>query len=410
MRPLVKRGLGPAENAVLALSLAVVALLSLPGLAVCADAVLRFPGEATTLAINRTNGKLAVCQSGKLLVFDSVRAPAPTLTLDLPGREQVVREFRGNTLVYVAHAVAPDKPRIFVAMLADGRERVAWPNEGISEHFPNEESHLTLDGRGIYGRLVLDGAIQESLGLPDSVPLGAGVVATYRFAGEKLAARGSDVFRDVVALTPDDFAITMKDGGILRYKAAGGIAWKLDKSDGSVWRLADVDIGAGLILVIVDGRSVIGVDLDKGEARWSWDAANAATTLRRWLGSASEEDPTGPIPQSPPARKSKRGPTPTPTPAPTPAIRVLGVRNLVDGRVLVLLGSEPQCLAVLDPRSGQIGPSELLGSFERGGAAGLSSFWAKAGANLSGLDEARIEGRSTLLVHAPAGWYEVALP
>jgi hypothetical protein len=370
----------------------------------------RFPGADTSVAVNRTNGKVAVCQGGTLMVYDSIRAPEPTTTIELPGEKQAVREFRGNTLVYVANRVE-GMARVFVALLADGRERMAWPNEGISELFPNEESHLTVDGRGIYGRLVLDGSVQELFGLSDSIPLGSGVVATYRFAGEKLSARGSEVFGEVVAISPDDMLIGLRDGGVLRYKAPGGVAWKLDRADKTSWRLTDVDLGAGLVLVAVDGTVLNAVDLEKGELRWSWDVRTQARVP--WLGvTAAPTPPASPSTASGRTSRRKRDPLPTPTPTPLPVAsnRIFDARLLVDGRVLVLGRGEQLWLGVLDPRAGQLGATELLAAFERVGMSGLSSLWERQYQTLAGLDEARLEGRSYLLVHGPSGWYEATLP
>ena len=111
-----------------------------------------------------------------------------------------------------------------MVITVDGRERLAFPNEGLSELFPSETSRLTLDGKGVYGFLPLDPPAREFFGLPESVPLGAGVAATYRFAGEKLLARGSEVFTGVVALSPDDMLLTVK--GAARCAIARRAAWR----------------------------------------------------------------------------------------------------------------------------------------------------------------------------------------
>jgi hypothetical protein len=402
----------PRPKVVLACLLAILAWFVVTVESAVSGTALRFAGATTTLAVNRTNGKLAVCQGGRLLIFDSLSAPAPALAIELPGESQAVREFRGNTVVYVTHGVA-DMPRVLVALMADGRERLAWPNAGISPLFPNEESHLTLDGRGIYGRLVLDEAVQELFALPDSVPVGAGVVATYRFAGEKLSARGSEVFRDVVALSPDDMVITLKDGGVMRYKAPAGVAWKIDRGDRTTWRLADVDLGAGLALVIVDGWALQVVDLEKGEVRWSWEVGAHEDEIAAWLGV-----PVVPAPASAPkagaekGKPARAGAAKSPVPAPTPQPRdsLLEARLLADGRVLLLGRGERTWLGVLDARTGRLAAGELLGAFARAGIDNAALIEGGTGPTLGGVVEARAEGSSRLLVRGAAGWYEFACP
>ena len=115
----------------------------------------RFPGATTTLAANRADGRLAVLQAGTLSVYRGENAEAPSASFEIPGKDPAVIEFRGNQILYTTHGVN-DMPVIFVAVSVDGRERLAWPNSGISELFPTDTSRLTLDGKGIYGFLVLD--------------------------------------------------------------------------------------------------------------------------------------------------------------------------------------------------------------------------------------------------------------
>ena len=171
-------------------------------------------------------------------------------------------------------------PQVFVVITVDGRERLAFPNEGLSELFPSETSHLTLDGKGVYGFLPLDPPAREFFGLPESIPLGAGVAATYRFAGEKLLARGSEVFIGVVALSPDDMVLTVKGGGAMRHRSPGGVAWKREGSGGD-WRLADVDPAAG-VAVAIDGQgALLGIDLEKGDVRWQSPAETGLRVRRR---------------------------------------------------------------------------------------------------------------------------------
>ncbi|OYV88996.1 MAG: hypothetical protein B7Z68_12545 [Acidobacteria bacterium 21-70-11] len=223
----------------------------------------RFPGAATTVAVNRASGMAAVLTGDQLQLFDSVWAPAPRGRIELPGKAPRVLEYCGPNLRYVTHDVQ-GMAQVFVAITADGRERLAWPNSGLSELFPTEASRLTLDGKGLYGFLPLDPPAREYFGLPGDIPTGAGVAVTFRFAGEKLLARGSAAFAGVVALSPDDMLLTLVGGGLMRYRSPGGVAWKREGSGGA-WRIADVDLAGGVVAAIDGEGAVVGTGTESGK-------------------------------------------------------------------------------------------------------------------------------------------------
>ena len=150
----------------------------------------------------------------------------------------------------------------------------AWPNE--ASIFRPRRVVWTLDGRGLY-ELVLDGAVREYFELSDDIPLGAGVAATYRFAGERLSARASEAFRQVVALTPDDLLIALSGGGVLRYKAGDGVLWRQDIA-GDPWRLVDVDDKGRQLLGLDSGKVLRCLALDRGELRWEWSLTAQGTS------------------------------------------------------------------------------------------------------------------------------------
>ncbi len=321
----------------------------------------RFPGAATTVAVNRASGMVAVLTGGQLQIFDSVRAPGPRGTIELPGTAPRVLEFCGPNLRYATHDVQ-GMAQVFVAITTGGRERLAWPNSGISELFPTEASRLTLDGKGLYGFLPLDPPAREYFGLPGDIPTGAGVAVTFRFAGEKLLARASAAFAGFVALSPDDMLLTLVGGGMMRYHSPGGVAWKRE-ARGGTWRIVDVDVAGGIVAAIDGEGAVVATGTASGEPRFR---------------------------------------------CAVPAARVLDARLLRDSRVLVLVAGQERRTAILDaatmkPAGEQ--PAELCA---RLGLAAVYKGWLEKADSLAGLLDVGSAGDPALLLRGADGWYLVA--
>jgi len=341
-----------------------------------------FPGASTTVAVNPVDGRVAVLHGDRLDVYASGTTQAPASTIGIPGRAPEVREFRGNTLLYVTHGVR-GLATAYVALGVDGRERLAWPNEGLSELFPAETSELTLDGRGVFDNLTLGGKVREYFELPESIPDGSGVVATFRFAGEKMAARGSEAVAFAAALTPDDLLIALKGGGVMRYRTPGGTVWKHEGAGGT-WRVADAQ-GSGLALVIDGAGSVLALDLDTGQERFRWGRDLQATAVASW--------------------RVERGGTHGSAPAP----RVLDARRLRSGMVLVLGESAGRWLGIVDPDTGKPVDGEILARLREAGLVGPATFWEAHNDALSQVLELAGEPGTTLLLRGADGWYEVRL-
>jgi hypothetical protein len=322
----------------------------------------RFPGAATSVAVNRKDGRIAVLAGGKLEVLGTTGARVSSV--DIPGRDPRVLQFCGGNIFYVTHDVS-NLAEAFVVITVDGRERLAWPNEGLAPFFPSKTSRLTLDGRGVYGFLPLDPPVRQFFGLPESIPPGAGVVATYRFAGEKMAARGSEMFAGAVALSPDDILLTVKGGGLLRYRSPGGVAWK-HESSGGTWKLADVDPGLGVALVIDVGGAVLAIDLEHGNVKWQVPAGG--------------------------------GP------------RVRDAMLLPGGKVLVYVGGREKPLAILDPATGERDSGVIGDAFSNRKLTSVLGFWLDHADTLAGIVELPLATGTTLLVHGSDGWYEIPLP
>jgi len=324
----------------------------------------RYPGAETSVVVNRVNGRIAVLRGDKLQVFEGVSATQPISEMGIPGKHPQVLEFCGPNILYVTHDVR-DLPTILVAVSVDERERLAWPNDGISEIFPSETSHLTLDGKGVYDFLRLDPPVRELFGLPDSIPPGSGVAATYRFAGEKLLARGSEVFVGGLALSPDDMLLTLKDGGAMRYRSPAGVAWK-QEGIGGEWRIADVGPAQGIAAVIDAAGAVIGLDLDKGEVRWKA--------------------------------------------SPAPGMQARAARLLAGGKVLIYGGGGDRPVGVFDPATGQLSGAAFSDTFARQKLSWLLAFWLEHSDALSGLWEVATPSGTAWLIHGLEGWYLVPQP
>ncbi len=318
----------------------------------------RFSGVATTVAVNRSNGMVAVLAGGTLAVYPSVSAASPASRIELPGRDPRLLEFCGPNLRYVTHDVQ-GMAQVFVAITAEGRERLAWPNSGLSDLFPTADSRLTRDGKGLYGFLPLDPAAREYFGLPADIPTGAGVAATFRFAGEKLLARASSAFAGVVALSPDDMLLALGGGGLMRYRSPGGVAWKREGSGGT-WRIADVDQAAGTVAAIDGAGTVTVTTLESGEERGRCALSGAA---------------------------------------------VADARLLSDGRVLVLAAGPRPRAAILDAGTGRPAGEQPAALFARHGLGSVYDAWLAKASSLDGLVEAGSGAGAALLLHGADGWY-----
>ncbi len=325
-----------------------------------APAAPRFAGAATTVTVNRADGRIAVLEGTTLSVYPSLAAQLPAASFEIPGTGPAVLEFRGNQILYVTHGV-DNMPVVLVAVSAEGRERLAWPNAGISDLFPTETSRLSLDGKGVYGFLPLDPAARAFFGLADDIPLGAGVAATYRFAGEKLLARGSEAFAGVVALAPDDMLLTLRRGGLMRVKPGGAVAWKREAKGGD-WRITDVDAKAGVAVAVDAVGAAVGTGIEKGDSRFLCAVTGA---------------------------------------------RVADARLLSDGRLLVLAPGAEHAAAILDPGSGReagVQPAELCG---RHGLAQVFFDWAAKARSLSEMIEVPTPGGPAWLIRGADGWHEI---
>jgi len=332
-----------------------------PGLATALEPP-RFPGRDTTVAVSRATGKIAVCSGGALDVWDRLDAASPAVRVDVSGSRPAVMEFCGNTIHLVAHEVQ-GLARVHIALHFDGRERLAWPNEGISPVFPGELSRLTLDGRGVAGALVLDSAVRLAFGLASDIPNGAGVVASYRFAGERLIGRGSELFREVLALAPDDMLIALRDGGMLRY-GPGGVAWRFDEAGKIPWRATDS--ADGLVLTITGQGEVVALALDGGTVKWRWRDADS--------------DGVGVAPRD--------------------------ARLLRGGLVLVARGGAAGDVVLVDPAAGRIVSRDVRAMARELGIEPV----VEAGDPLAGvLDVSGGESRRTVLIRGVDGWRVVPI-
>ena len=245
-------------------------------------------GAGGSVAVEAGTGRLAIAGSGRIAVYDSVTAASPAATFGAPDGPLDLLEFRAGKLVY--RFVMPETgSESFACVLAeDGREVVVFPNDGIGAAFPTAGARLTLDGKALYQTLRLDAGSREEFGIPGDVPDGAGVIATYRFAGEKVAARFSEDFDAGWALAAGDLLITLRRGGLLRYRAGEGVAWRLDAQRKETWRILDVD-PAGRVAVVLEGGTALagravadGVELwrlDLGQPGPGWDGVTASRPL-----------------------------------------------------------------------------------------------------------------------------------
>jgi hypothetical protein len=366
-----------------------------------------FPGLDAAVVVNRTNGKLAASSGGKLLVFESFGAKDPILQFDIPGLGGALREFAGANLVYSTTGIN-DQPLTLVAITDTGMERLAWPNEGLFERFPGATSRLTLDGKGLYERLSLDEEVRRYFELAEDIPLGAGVVATFRFAGEKMAARASDGFGPVLALSPDDMLITAKTGGLLHYRAGQGVVWKLD--EGVAGETRALDAAGGVALVLDGAGTLLAVDVEKGEVRWRWSPAGREKELAAWAGEAL---PTPmPVP-TPGADRGKPAATPVATPTPVPnrlPWRIVDARLLSDGRVLLLMRDAHPGLGLLDGAGGVLVGGEMLTTLDGRGLEAVTTLWRERGCYLAWAQETPSPAGPALLLKGSDGWYAVPLP
>jgi len=321
----------------------------------------RYSGAQTSVAVERGSGRIAVCRDGKLDIYSDSAAARPLATFDVPTASARLLEFRGDTVAYT-FTLAGEKAAQFLAVGVDGYERLLWPNDGIGETFPTVTSRLTHDGKGLVDTLVLGPKVRAELGVPGSAADGAGVVVTYRFAGEKMLIRFSESFHHAAAVTPDDLVIALRDGAVLRYRSGEGKLWEKAGVTAGPARIVDADPAAGIALLLDEKGSLVALDLAKGDVRWRWSAVSAAE-------------------------------------APSDA------RLLRGGGVIVLLGGAGARLAVLDPAAGKLVRGDLLAELEARGVPGAGEAWR----TLSSLSAIGELADSVLLLRGPGGWYTLPL-
>jgi hypothetical protein len=315
-----------------------------------------FAGAGTSVAVEPSTGRVAVARDGRLEIFASVDAAKPTSVLDLPNATARMVEFRADIVVF--SFTLTDEPGLhLMAMDTSGRERLVWPNEGIGATFPTESSRLTLDGRGLYGVLTLDDAVRAELGIPSSVPAGAGVVVTYKFSSERMLTRFSEAFHSAVALSCEDLVIAWHDGTVIRYASPGGIVWKKDYAAAKDAVVADVDPEAGTAVCLGPNGELVALDLATGAIRWRGE----------------------------------------------PLAGARAARLLHDGRVLILAADK--ALALYDPRSGRLVADDLTT-----GLGAVGSWWKERAADLRSFFEVVPGSRPELLFAGADGWYATPLP
>jgi hypothetical protein len=331
-------------------------------------------GAGASVVVEAGTGRVAIARASRIAVYDGFLAPAPTATFDAPDGPLDLLEFRAGKLVY--RFVMPETgAETFACVLADdGREVVVFPNDGIGVAFPTAGARLTLDGKGLYQTLGLDAVARAEFGIPADVPDGAGVVATYRFAGEKVAARFSADFDAGLALTAGDLLITVRRGGLLRYRAGEGVAWRLDADRKETWRVLDVDPAARVAVVLEGAAALVGRAVADGVELWRLDLGEPGPA---WEGITASR----PVP-------------------------VVDARVLRDGRVLVLGRARP-FLTVFDPaRSVPVG-GDLL---QREAYLPMRERILAEDASLAGVGEVAAEQGPALLLGARQGFAAAPLP
>ncbi|MEP0774419.1 MAG: hypothetical protein HRF46_08660 [Acidobacteriota bacterium] len=224
---------------------------------------------ATTapVAVERTSGRVAVVRGETVEVFgaDLERREA---VLPAPAGEVELLEFISGVVTYAFAMPRSGSPARAAVGVEDGIERLIWPNVGIGERFPGLTARLSADGAGLFEFLRLDDALREELGLPEDIPDGAGTVATYRFADERVWAIAAADFADAVALAPGDALVATSDGGLLRFRTGAGLLWRRP-GQGKPLTMLDVEPAQGLAVVGGDGGLEV-VAVDSGQRRGEW--------------------------------------------------------------------------------------------------------------------------------------------
>ncbi len=235
---------------------------------------------ATTapVAVERTSGRVAVVrgETVEVLGADLERREA---VLPAPAGEVELLEFISGVVTYAFAMPRSGSSARAAVEVESGIEKLIWPNVGIGERFPGLTARLSADGAGLFEFLRLDDALREELGLPEDIPDGAGTVATYRFADERVWAIAAADFADAVALAPGDALVATSDGGLLRFRSGAGLLWRRP-GQGKPLTLLDFEPVQGLALVGGDGGlEVVAVDSGQGRGEWRRDGIADARLL-----------------------------------------------------------------------------------------------------------------------------------
>jgi len=337
-------------------------------------------GADASVVVNRETGEVAVLR-GRILTV--LRDGAPLDPVELARDHGRLLDFRGATVLLEFPQVS-GQAAMRAAMSPRGRERLAWPNPGVGVYFPHLETTLTLDGRGLHGDLILDQQVRGELGGLEGIADGAGVVATFRFRGGLVQARASASFGSAVALTTDDFLVSRRDGGLLRFRSPDGVVWSLDPPAQKGWRVVDVGPAQGLVLV-ESGGEWLGLALDSGKELWRLDEATRVRAVQAF-GVAAGLNTRG-------AEGLMRD-----------------GRLLPDGRVLFHGGATYDWVGVFDPSRMEFLPAELLSGLALPEFRGLREFWVDRRLRPDSLQVWASPAGVGLLLRGPDGWYHVQLP
>jgi hypothetical protein len=244
---------------------------------------------ASSLVVEQQTAKVALVEGKELHLVDPLK-PGIRGAIAGVGEGAIVSEYRGAHIAVVVQAAGDSEFGQLVVFNENGAEKVRLPQGEGFLRYPGPAARLSVDGSLAWERLHLGGSKRSELGVPDSWPDGATVLAwvdiesgariVKAISGLTETGSGAGRVSDVVLLAADDALVTVHDGTALRIKN-DTIVWQRPTPPSRPWQLFDVDLQRSMALVGDDERGLRIVRLSDGKDIAAWQFAESPDNADR---------------------------------------------------------------------------------------------------------------------------------
>lgn len=245
--------------------------------------------SASSLVVEKANGKMAYVQGSTLYVLDPAR-PDATRAAPVAASNPIVVDYRGQHILVSVNGGEGDPGQLAV-FHEGGEEAVRLPRGEGNLAYPGAGAALSVDGSVVWERASVDGPTKALLQLSPEIPDGTTVVVSLdlttgaRRVAVHTISQGSKAelrVSDIVMLGAQDFLMTLWGGAVMRLRGSK-VVWQRAEGGERPWRLFDVHAGRDLILLGDDTRGLRVLRLADGAELASWQFAKSPERLERFL-------------------------------------------------------------------------------------------------------------------------------